>query len=68
MLMDRQPSVKDSDDYIRAWSMLHNHKNLPQHRVQLVGAVRLDQPDIAVVHWDERGHPVRREKSREAGA
>jgi len=61
--MERLPNVNDSDDYLRAWSMLNNHRNLLEHRIELAGAVTPHQPDVAVVHWSERGHPVTREVS-----
>ena len=56
---DEYPKVWWSDDEIRCWSQTH-YRPLPINIVELSGATLPEIPNIAEIHWELKGCPVRR--------
>ena len=66
MMNDEYPTVRWSDDEIRCWSRIYC-RPLPINIVELGGATLPETPNIAEIHWELKGHPVRRKMCREMG-
>jgi hypothetical protein len=60
MFLDHAPDIHDDDDYIRMWAWEHCAK-LPIVYVPLFNIIP-NGPDLAEVHWQDKGHPVIRRK------